>query len=188
MPSSVSVGSENAARLTSFRGAASHPRLSPDGAHVAFSGNYKGQTDVHVVPIDGDTPTRLTWHSGSDEVQGWAPDGSHVLFTSGRDSAPAAYARFWTVSPDGSKPTALPIPRAHVGRYGPDGNRMVYQSIERWQPHLRGDRGGQAHPLWIISLDDYGTTEVPYEGAIDTRPFWVGDTVYLAAVHFLLFP
>ena len=59
---------------------------------------------------------------------------------------------------------------------------MVYQSIERWQPHLRGNRGGQAHPLWIISLDDYGTTEVPYEGAIDTRPFWIGDTVYLAAV------
>ena len=62
VPNSVSVGSENAARLTSFRGVASHPRLSPDGAHVAFSGNYKGQTDVHVVPIDGDTPTRLTWH------------------------------------------------------------------------------------------------------------------------------
>ena len=126
LPSSVPVGLENAARLTSFRARPRTRASRPDGAHVAFSGNYKGQTDVHVVPIDGDTPTRLTWHPGSDEVQGWAPDGSHVLFTSGRDSAPAAYDRFWTVSPDGGKLTALPIPRAHVGRYGPDGNRMVY--------------------------------------------------------------
>ena len=168
----------DAKRLTSFRGVASHPRLSPDGERVAFSGQYKGQTDVYVVPIEGGTPERLTWHPSSDEVQGWAPDGSHVLFTSGRDSAPASYARFWTVSPEGGTPSVLQIPRADVGRYGPDGERMVYQPIERWQPHWRGYRGGQTHPLWIISLDDYGTTEVPFKGTIDTRPFWVGDTIY----------
>ena len=171
----------DAERLTSFRGVASHPRLSPDGGQVAFSGTYKGQTDVYVVPIDGGTPERLTWHPSSDEVQGWAPDGSHVLFASGRDSAPASYDRFWTVSPDGGKPTALNIPRADVGRYGPDGEQMVYQPIERWQPHWRGYRGGQTHPLWIIDLDDYGVTEIPFEGGIDTRPFWVGDTVYFVS-------
>jgi len=168
----------DAERLTSFPGVASHPRLSPDGEHVAFSGEYNGQTDVYVVPVDGGTPERLTWHPSSDEVQGWAPDGSHVLFTSGRDSAPASYSRFWTVSLDGGKPSALDIPRADVGRYGPDGERMVYQPIERWQEHWRGYRGGQTHPLWILDLDDYGTTEIPFEGGIDTRPLWVGDTVY----------
>jgi tricorn protease len=168
----------DAERLTSFPGVASHPRLSPDGEHVAFSGEYSGQTDVYVVSVDGGTPERLTWHPSTDEVQGWAPDGSHVLFTSGRDSAPAAYSRFWTVSLDGGKPSALEIPRADVGRYGPDGERMVYQPIERWQNHWRGYRGGQTHPLWILDLDDYGVTELPFEGGIDTRPHWVGDTVY----------
>ncbi|WP_263784590.1 hypothetical protein [Salinibacter grassmerensis] len=60
----------DAERLTSFPGVASHPRLSPDGAHVAFSGEYNGQMDVYVVPVDGGTPERLTWHPGTDEVQG----------------------------------------------------------------------------------------------------------------------
>ena len=32
----------DAERLTSFRGVASHPRLSPDGERIAFSGEYKG--------------------------------------------------------------------------------------------------------------------------------------------------
>ena len=171
----------DAERLTSFPGVASHPRLSPDGERVAFSGQYNGQTDVYVVPVEGGTPERLTWHPGTDEVQGWAPDGERVLFTSGRDSAPAAYDRFWTVSLEGGKPSPLAIPRADVGRYGPDGERMVYQPIARWQNHWRGYRGGQTHPLWIIDLDDYGTTEIPFEGGIDTRPFWVGDTIYFVS-------
>ena len=45
-----------------------------DGERVAFSGQYNGQTDVYVVPVDGGTPERLAWHPSSDEVQGWAPD------------------------------------------------------------------------------------------------------------------
>jgi len=172
----------DAERLTSFPGVASHPRLSPDGERVAFSGEYNGQTDVYIVPVEGGTPERLTWHPSTDEVQGWAPDGSHVLFTSDRDSAPASYNRFWIVSPGGGgKPEPLAIPRADVGRYGPDGEQMVYQPIERWQEHWRGYRGGQTHPLWIIDLDDYGTTEIPFEGGIDTRPFWIGDTIYFVS-------
>lgn len=168
----------DAERLTSFPGVASHPRLSPDGQRVAFSGQYNGQTDVYVVPVEGGTPERLTWHPSTDEVQGWAPDGSHVLFTSGRDSAPSSYNRFWTVSPDDNKPSPLEIPRADVGRYGPDGERLVYQPIERWQDHWRGYRGGQTHPLWVIDLDEYGVTEIPFEGGIDTRPLWIDDTIY----------
>jgi tricorn protease len=168
----------DAVRLTSFPGVASHPRLSPDGRQVAFSGRYNGQTDVYVVPVEGGTPERLTWHPSSDEVQDWTPDGSSVLFTSDRDSAPSAYDRFWTVSLEEEKPEPLAIPRADVGRYGPEGNRMVYQPIARWQEHWRGYRGGQTHPLWLIDFDDYGVTEIPFEGGIDTRPHWVGDTVY----------
>jgi len=168
----------DAERLTSFPGVASHPRLSPDGERVAFSGQYNGQTDVYVVSIEGGTPERLTWHPATDEVQGWARNGSHVLFTSGRDSAPSAYDRFWTVEPDGGTPEPLAVPRADVGRYSPDGERLVYQPIERWQEHWRGYRGGQTHPLWILDLDDHSTTEIPFEGGIDTRPLWIGDTIY----------
>ena len=168
----------DAQRLTSFEGVASHPQLSPDGEHVAFSGRYQGQTDVYVVPVEGGTPERLTWHPGADEVQGWAPDGERVVFASSRDSAPPAYDRFWTVSLDGSLPDPMVIPRGDVGQHSPDGEHFVYQPIERWQEHWRNYQGGQVHPLWILDLDSYETTEIPWEGTIDTKPVWHDDTVY----------
>src|SRR5687767_11091749 len=43
----------DARRLTSFAGEASNPQLSPDGALVAFSGQYAGNTDVYVVAARG---------------------------------------------------------------------------------------------------------------------------------------
>ena len=168
----------DARRLTSFPGVASSPRLSPDGQRVAFSGRYQGQTDVYVVPIAGGTPERLTWHPTSDIVQDWSPDGQHVVFRSSRDSAPASYARFWTVPLEGGKPSPLPIPRGDNGRFGPEGERFVYQPITRWQEHWRGYRGGQVHPLWILDLESHDLTELPFEGTIDTQPVWVGNTVY----------
>src|SRR5262245_27573121 len=72
----------NARRLTSFQGQTINPKFSPDGATVAFSGDYGGNVDVYTVPTDGGEPTRLTWHPGADTVQGWTHDGKKVLFAS----------------------------------------------------------------------------------------------------------
>src|SRR5688572_33242948 len=77
----------DARRLTSFQGEASNPQLSPDGASVAFSGQYGGNTDVYVVPARGGEPKRLTWHPVADQVQGWTPDGRTIVFASGRATA-----------------------------------------------------------------------------------------------------
>lgn len=168
----------DAERITSFQGVASHPHLSPDGEHVAFSGRYNGQTDVYVVPLAGGTPERLTYHPGTDAVQGWAPDGTRVVFASGRDAAPSSYQRFWTIDTEEATPEPLPIPRGDVGGFSPDGERFVYQPISRWQDHWRGYRGGQVHPIWILDMDTYEHTELPYEETVDTAPVWAGDTVY----------
>ena len=59
-----------ARRLTSFQGAASDPRLSPDGRLVAFTGTYGGNADVYVVPVEGGEPHRITWHPGGDFAAG----------------------------------------------------------------------------------------------------------------------
>jgi len=168
----------DATRLTSFPGVASSPQLSPDGSQVAFSGRYNGQTDVYVVSVEGGTPERLTYHPGTDTVQGWTSDGAQVVFASARDSAPASYQRFWTIGPGDATPDALPIPRGDVGSFGPDGERFVYQPITRWQEHWRGYRGGQVHPIWILDMETYEHTELPFEETIDTQPVWAGDTVY----------
>ena len=74
----------NVKRLTSDIGAEMMPSFSPDGRHIAFSGQYDGNTDVYVVPAGGGVPKRLTWHPSPDLVQGFTPDGKSVLFVSPR--------------------------------------------------------------------------------------------------------
>jgi tricorn protease len=112
------VGREGgeARRLTSHPGVESHPRFSPDGSQVAFSGQYDGNTDVFVVPAIGGAPRRLTWHPGDDLARGFSPDGTRVIFASGRTSAPFPYAKLWSVPATGGAADPLPMPRAWRGQ------------------------------------------------------------------------
>src|SRR5512134_2535495 len=71
--------------LTTHPGVESGPRVSPDGALIAFTGRYEGNTDVFVVPAAGGVPRRLTWHPGADVALGFTPDGKSVLFSSARE-------------------------------------------------------------------------------------------------------
>src|SRR5947209_14364793 len=57
-----------ALRLSSPRGEETFPRFSPDGAQIAFSGNYDGNTDLYVVPTTGGLPKRLTYHGAPDRM------------------------------------------------------------------------------------------------------------------------
>jgi tricorn protease len=50
----------NVKRLTTYAGVESAPHFSPDGKMLAFSGEYDGNTDVFIVPIEGGEPVRLT--------------------------------------------------------------------------------------------------------------------------------
>ena len=57
-----------AMRLSSPKGEESFPRFSPDGAQIAFSGNYDGNLDIYVVPAAGGLPRRLTYHGDPDRM------------------------------------------------------------------------------------------------------------------------
>jgi len=49
----TSLDGGEANRLTSFQGSEANPNFSPDGNMVAFTGEYDGNTDVYVVPVEG---------------------------------------------------------------------------------------------------------------------------------------
>ncbi len=173
----------DARRLTSFQGVTSLPKLSPDGALVAFTGQYGGNSDVYVVPVEGGEPRRLTWHPGADVVQGWSPDGRRVVFASSREAAPTGNVpKFWSVSALGdvamALPTALPMPRAWQGKYSPDGQRFAYRMANSWDDEWRNYRGGQNRPIWIMNLGTYDIETPPWTDSKDIDPVWVGDVVY----------
>src|SRR5262245_39336579 len=95
-----------ARRLTNGPGVEPDPIFSPDGRHVAFTGEYEGNTDVYVVPAAGGQPRRLTYHPDPDTAVGWTPDGKRVLFASPRHNPARNFAagRLFTVPVEGGFP------------------------------------------------------------------------------------
>jgi len=169
----------DARRLTTFQGEASNPQLSPDGSHVAFSGQYAGNVDVYVVPSRGGEPKRLTWHPGADAVQGWTPDGKSIVFASGRaTSAPSAAPRFWTVPAEGGVEEPMAIPRANQGKISPDGRYLAYRMPTSWDEHRRNYRGGQNKPIWVVDLRTHDVITPEWKDSKEMDPVWVGSAVY----------
>jgi tricorn protease len=166
-----------ARRLTAHPGTESSPKFSPDGRWIAFAGEYDGNTDVYVIPAEGGSPRRLTFHPGGDNVQGWTPDGSRVLFASNRFQ-PNRQSQLFTVSVEGGYPEQLPIPRAYLASYSPDGGAIAYTPMGNAFGTWKRYRGGRTTPTWIINLQDWTHVEVPHVNASDTYPVWIGDTVY----------
>ena len=106
-------------------GVASGPVFSPDGAQVAYTGDFDGNQDVYVVPAAGGEPKRLTSHPGSDVALAWTPDGRRILFRSTRDTY-SRFERLLTVSAAGGFPDALPLPMGVQGSYSADAAQLAY--------------------------------------------------------------
>ncbi len=170
----------NVRRLTTDDGAESNPAFSPDGALVAFSAQYDGNTDVYTVPATGGVPKRLTWHPGADLVQGFTPDGKAVTFTSARTVFTNRHTRLFTVPLDGGFETELPVPNAARAVWSPDGRRIAYNPLAPAFLQWKLYRGGRVSRLWLYNTADHAIEKItqPPGRANDTDPMWVGDKVF----------
>ncbi|MEO8451659.1 MAG: PDZ domain-containing protein [Gemmatimonadota bacterium] len=167
-----------ARRLTATPAVERDPFLSPDGRWLAFTSNRSGNPDVYVMSVEGGDPRRLTWHPGADEARGWSPDGKEVLFASERETAPTPFFRLWTIPVGGGTPRLLGAPMAIRGSYAPDGRRLVYDRVSRWDIEFRNYRGGQNTPLTILDLAGLDEIRLPNDHTGDTQPVWLGSTIY----------
>lgn len=167
-------------RLTTADGDEQNPVFSPDGARIAFSANYDGNTDVYVIPTTGGAPKRLTWHPDADIAQGFTPDGKNVLFTSGRSSYTNRYTQLFTVSIDGGPETKLPIPNAARASYSPDGKRIAYNPISSAFDEWKHYRGGRTSTIWLYDVATHAVEKIPQPQARsnDVDAQWIDNTVY----------
>jgi tricorn protease len=174
----VPRGGGQARRLTSHPGDELYPKFSPDGRWIAFTGEYDGNADVYVIPAEGGEPRRLTYHPASDLVLGWTPDSKKVLFRSNRASAPAATTRLFLVAIDGGLEEMLPVPRASLTSFSPDGQKIAYnptsQEFRTWKRY----RGGWTNYIGLYDLKRNTYEEIPRSGALDQFPMWRGNAVY----------
>ncbi len=180
----VSRQGGDARRLTSGVGLEFGPHFSPDGSHIAFTGEYDGNIDVYVIPTKGGEPKRLTYHPGVDVALGWTADGKNILFSSGRTS----YSRFnklFTLSADGQgMPSELPLPMGEQGAISPDGERIAYvpfwnrRSVPNNYIAWKRYRGGLASPIWVANLSDSRVVKIPRKDSNDFNPMWLNGKVY----------
>ncbi len=174
------LNGKNLRRLTSASGVETNPFFSPNGKYIAFSGNYDGNTDVYLIPVEGGIPKRLTWHPIGDTVRGFSSDGKKVIFASNRFAATRGRAKLYSVSLKGGYPMPLELPFANKLTYSPDGAYIAYIPYAEVYNQWKNYRGGTYTQIWIFSLKTKKIVKVPQPAGRcnDTDPFWLNGKIY----------
>lgn len=181
----ASVGGGTARRLTADHVPVAGVRLSPDGAHLAYTGKRDGRPEAYVAGTDGGSVRRVTyWGDLFTRVIGWADDARVIVVSAAGEpfrSRTWAYA----VPIAGGTPERLPYGPISALSYGPGGEVVigVNQSARRGAAWKRY-RGGTAAALWI-DPDGSGTFErllADLRGQLED-PAFVGGRVMFVSDH-----
>ncbi|MGW5212407.1 S41 family peptidase [Streptomyces sp. NPDC004051] len=171
------------------------PRISPDGATVAWTSTRDGAPEVHIAPVEGGPGRRLTyWGSAKTQVRGWTPDGKVLaLSTQGQASLRRTWAR--AIPLDGGPATTLPYGPVGDVAHGPR-TVLLSATMGREAAWWKRYRGGTAGKLWIARETggeggDGAPADGPEEfvrlhGDLDgniEHPLWVRDRVGFLSDH-----
>lgn len=155
----------------------SFPRFSPDGAMVAFCGNWDGNRDIWTVPVTGGEPSRVTGHPASEILNDWSPDGRLLFAASGMGPYPRA-TMVYSVPPAGGLPSELPVPYGANAALNRDGTRLAYTPHSTDTRTWKRYRGGMATDVWMVDMATGTATRMTDWEGTDTIPMWHGDWLY----------
>jgi tricorn protease len=165
-----------ATRFTSDWQPARNPRLSPDGAHLAWVRRRDGAPEAYVAPVDGGDATRLTyWADERTDILDWL-SAREVIVAGGRLPM-RGDVRAHAVPVEGGVPLVLPYGTLHgLAVHGPGGAVLTRRGIAHDASWWKRYRGGRAGKLWVApgGSGDFQRILRDHEGNID-RPMWVGD-------------
>ncbi|WP_221030699.1 S41 family peptidase [Actomonas aquatica] len=183
----VDVAGGTARRLTNTPGYAVFPRFSADGAQLAFTGQYDGNTEVYVMPATGGEPQRLTTSAtlGRDDladrmgpnniVMAWRNTAPEIAFRSRAIEYNSFNGQLYTVGLDGDVPERLPVPRGGFLTFSPDDSKIAYNRIFREFRTWKHYRGGMADDVWILDLKSGELENLTNDPAQDIFPMWASD-------------
>lgn len=170
-----------AVRLTRRETSPRSPRLSPDGARVAFVAATTGGYDLHVVGLDG-ARRRITWLSARRMlVAGWLDD-QHVLLASDHHTI-ARLSQLYSVSLDG-RLERLPFGLAMGASFHASGAVAVASPNFRDPAGWKRYRGGMAVRAWLSrdGVTNWRRVQPGIEASL-WQPAFVGDRLMFTSDH-----
>jgi tricorn protease len=190
---SVAKNGGTAERLTSAPGQDLFPRVSPDGAWIAYTEASNAGTDIWVIPAAGGAARRLTYHPATEPGTGgrhgpdnmvvtWTPDSKAVVFMTKRDAWNGWIQNLYEVPVAGGEPTPLPIDSAiGLATFGPDGHTIAYNRIFRNFRTWKRYNGGLAQQVFTYDLNSRKLTQITTWAGTNTSPMWWNHRIYYLA-------
>jgi tricorn protease len=179
-----------ARKITNHIGYEMFPRFSPDGKHIAFTGQYDGNTEVYLIPSEGGVPKRLTYTAllGRDDVSdrmgpnnivmGWKHDNKHIVFRSRMIEKNDFNGQLFLTSIEGEFPIQIPLPRSGFCSFSPDDSKLAFNRVFREFRTWKRYRGGMADDIWVYDFKTKKTINITNNPAQDIIPMWKGDKIY----------
>ena len=171
-----------ARRLTIHDGEERHPNFSPDGSHIAFTGEYDGNADVYVMNTEGGNITRLTFHPGFDEVIGWHPTQEKILFSARRSTGTGIpTTRLYTIGLGDKHAEPLILAEAARGSFSPNGKQIAFNKTAREDRTWKRYQGGRAQEVYLYDLEENKEQQLTDFEGTDRLPMWLGEKIYFAS-------
>jgi len=167
-------------------------RFSPDGKHIAFTGQYDGNTEVYLIPAEGGVPQRLTYTAtlGRDDisdrmgpnniVMAWR-DNETVVFRSRKQSFNDFKGQLFLANINGGIPVELPLPCGGFCSYSPDLSKLAYNRVFREFRTWKYYKGGMADDISIYDFATKETQKITSNVVQDMFPMWAGDKIYFVS-------
>ncbi len=168
-------------------------RFSPDGKHLAFTGQYDGNTEVYVMPYPAcGSPVRLTYTAtlGRDDVSdrmgpnnmvmAWRYN-ENIVFRSLKQSWDDFVGQLFVANLEGGIPEQLPLPEGGWISYSPDGKKIAYNRVMREFRTWKYYRGGMADDVWVYDFKTKKIENITHNDAQDIFPMWVGNKIYFCS-------
>jgi tricorn protease len=168
-----------AIRLTANLGEVSHPRFSPDGKNIAFTGREEGVSEIYVMPAEGGMATRLTFQGAACMSLAWL--GDKIIYGSNFKLSLPHDMFLFEIPKSGGEPQKLnygPISNISFGKKGTVLGRYS-NDLARWKRY----RGGTAGDI-LIDPDNSGQFHVWLNLKSNlTNPMWIGSRIYFLSDH-----